>query len=208
MLRGLGVRAGQSVLVAGDPARGWGEDGRVTWTLRTAGHRRAAIVDGGVRALKRLGLSMTKTITAAGMASRFEVRLGSRWRLDRAAVRRRLEGKRTRFVDTREAREYRGATPYGEVRGGHLPGAIHLYYKTLMGRDGCLLPRGRLRAKLKAAGLADLKAPIVTYCTGGVRSAWLVVVLKHLGYRDVQNYAGSMWEWAAKPTASHPLVKR
>jgi thiosulfate/3-mercaptopyruvate sulfurtransferase len=210
-LRALGVRANRAVLVAGDPARGWGEDGRVAWTLRSAGHRSVALVDGGIPALKRAGMKLVtvKPFIGCGktMPTSFTVRINPRWRVDRAAVQKRLKRKRTRFVDAREAREFRGATPYGERRGGHLPGAAHLHYKALLQRDGRLLPRSRLLAKLKAAGVANRRQPIVAYCTGGVRSAWLVVVLAHLGYRDARNYAGSMWEWAAKPAASHPLIK-
>ena len=37
---------------------------------------------------------------------------------------------------------------------------------------------------------------VICYCTGGVRSAWVYVVLKLAGYRKVRNYPGSFWEWS------------
>ena len=37
---------------------------------------------------------------------------------------------------------------------------------------------------------------IITYCLGGVRSAWLFFVLRFAGYEKVKNYPGSWWEWS------------
>ena len=44
---------------------------------------------------------------------------------------------------------------------------------------------------------APLDRPVVTYCTGGVRSAFVAAALTSAGYVDVRNYAGSWWEYAA-----------
>jgi thiosulfate/3-mercaptopyruvate sulfurtransferase len=124
-------------------------------------------------------------------------------------VRRHVEQARKNnplLIDSREPREFKGATPYGETRGGHLPGAINLHYRALLDARGRLLPRSRLRAKLGKLGIKKSQ-PLIIYCTGGVRSGWLTVVLAHLGYRNVKNYPGSMWQWAARDAKTHPLVK-
>lgn len=204
-LRALGVRSDRTILVATDPRHGWGEDGRVVWALRSAGHAKVALVDGGVPALTRAGAKLVRGAAPTVTSSTFRVRPTTRWRIGTAAVRERLAQNKPRFVDTRELREYRGATPWGEKRGGHLPGAVHLYFKDLLGSDGRLLPRATLRARLERLGLKR-STPIVAYCTGGVRSAWLVALLVQLGYRDVKNYDGSLWQWSAQPAATHPLT--
>jgi thiosulfate/3-mercaptopyruvate sulfurtransferase len=107
-------------------------------------------------------------------------------------------------LDTREPREYRGETPYGETRGGHVPGARHLFYKDLQAEDGRLLPPARLKARLAALGIGE-GTEIVAYCTGGVRSGWVTTVLNDLGLR-ARNFAGSMWDWSAGDPAEYPLV--
>jgi thiosulfate/3-mercaptopyruvate sulfurtransferase len=61
-------------------------------------------------------------------------------------------------------------------------------------------------ALLKSVGVTRHKA-IIAYCTGGVRSAWLVAVLVELGYRDARNYAGSLWQWAAGPKDRYRLIR-
>ena len=84
-----------------------------------------------------------------------------------------------------------------------MPGAKPLYYRELLRPDGTLRPEAEIRTMLKEVGIAK-GATIYAYCTGGVRSGWLVTVLRDLGY-DARNYAGSMWDWAASPAAEYPL---
>jgi thiosulfate/3-mercaptopyruvate sulfurtransferase len=52
-----------------------------------------------------------------------------------------------------------------------------------------------IRSSLEDKGL-NSDQEVVCYCTGGVRSAWLYVVLKMVGFQRVRNYAGSWWEWS------------
>jgi thiosulfate/3-mercaptopyruvate sulfurtransferase len=207
-LKAVLVRLGVStapVIVVGDPKNGWGEDGRIVWTLRSLGHRRAALVDGGWPALAKGGLPAAPAV-ASKASPPFVPRLSKRWRVRTADVKRALSAKRVVFDDSREPREFAGKTPYGERRGGHLPGAVHLFYKRLLDANGLLLPTGRITTMLREAGITKNKTAIV-YCTGGVRSAFLTAVLVDLGYPHVKNYDGSMWQWAAGPSATYPLSR-
>lgn len=202
-LRKLGISNERPVLVVGAPPDNWGEDGRIVWMLRTLGHRRVALVDGGWRALKEAGADGT-IIPSSSETGDFEIDRRDDWQIDRHALRRRLDAEEVALVDTRQKREYDGATPYGESRPGHLPGAVHLHYTDLLDDDGKLKPDDALRTILKKHGILPNKS-VVAYCTGGVRSAWFTVVLRHLGYGDVRNYAGSAWEWSAGPAEKYPL---
>lgn len=201
-LRGLGVRQEQPVLVFGDPLGGWGEEGRIVWMLRALGHQAVAMVDGGYRALRKVGVTRARTADRAGD---FTAQTPLRFWASREDVRRRLAQRdAVVLVDARQRREYDGETPYGERRGGHLPGAVHLHHKSLLDANGYLLPRRRLQARLKALGISPQRFVIV-YCSGGVRSAWLVAVLASLSYHQLANYAGSTWEWSAGSVARYPL---
>jgi len=183
----------------------WFKDSAAYDTLRAAGQRRTAIVDGGVEALRRAGVRRVPARSSKGnFTARAPLRLrASITRVDNALSQR----KQTVLVDAREKREYQGARPYGEKRGGHLPGAVHLHYKRLLREDGRLLGHAALRARLRRLGITADKT-VISYCSGGVRSAWLTAALRHLGYGRALNYAGSMWQWSAQPAARYPLVKR
>lgn len=205
-LRAVGVSPDRPVVVVGAPPHDWGEDGRVVWMLRTAGHRQAALVNGGHAALRRAGVEMTRDVSAPAPGS-FEVQ----WALQHLAVRDDLLPRTVRtsgavVIDTREPREFRGATPYGESRGGHVPDARSLYFKNLLRSDGTLKPPAEIRQLVQDA-VGTTEGPIIAYCTGGVRSGWMVAALRYAGFDDVRNYAGSMWDWAAAPATSYPLVR-
>ncbi len=204
-LQALGVSKNKPVLVVGKPPKNWGEDGRIVWMLRSLGHPNAALVAGGYRALKKAGVEMTRK-RAKMERGDFVVKRTGKYAIDRDELRKNFESKDYVLVDTREEREYEGKTPYGESRGGHVPGAKHLHYTELMDSKGQLLPKAKLQKKLKSLGVTSGKK-VVAYCTGGVRSAWLVAVLQDLGYANAMNYAGSMWEWSAGDADKYPLTK-
>jgi len=209
-LQALGFSAARPVVVVGDPLRGWGEEGRIVWMLRTLGHPKAVMVDGGVAALEQAGFTAS-ALAMEGPGGDFVVQRRATWDIQRAALKAQLDAAQSEMaqatrpilVDTREAREFAGQTPYGERRGGHLPGAVHLHFKTLLAPDGKLLPEAAIAQKLTQLGITRDR-PIIVYCTGGIRSGWLAAVLISQGYA-VQNYAGSMWEWSAAPADQYPL---
>ncbi len=201
--RELGVGAATEAVAVADPWRGWGEDGRIVWTLRHLGHAWASMVDGGVTALRSAGFTTTAPPRPSGD---FVVRR----RPELAATREWLKAELGRpglaLLDARTAEEHAGATPHGEARGGHPPGARHLHYRDLLAPGGALLPPERLRARLAEAGIGPgAGEPVVAFCTGGTRSAWLTAVLRDLGL-PARNFAGSMWDWAAGDSADYPLV--
>jgi len=196
-LRSVGVSAGP-VIVYDAGRSGWGEAGRIWWTLSYLGHDAVYILDGGLGAWEAAGQPVSTAPAAPGPGSfvaRPEPGLRAALPEVSACV---SSGCDVVFWDTREAREYGGATPYGEARGGHLPGAVGLHYKDLLDAQGRLRPEAELRSLLEGAGITPEKR-VVPYCTGGVRSALAVAVLTELGYGDVANYDGSMWEWSADP---------
>ena len=203
-LRSLGVSDDRPVLVVGSPPDNWGENGRIVWMLRTLGHDRVALVDGGWSALEQAGADGVMGWSADPGPGDFTVDRQPRWSIQRDELRGHLASNDFTLVDTRTRREYDGATPHGESRAGHLPGAIHLHYKTLLTSEGTLKPTERIRSILDERGITS-DQPVVAYCTGGVRSAWLVAVFQHLGYDDVRNYAGSTLEWASSSAEEYPL---
>ncbi|MEO0457335.1 MAG: rhodanese-like domain-containing protein [Cyanobacteria bacterium P01_A01_bin.114] len=202
-LQALGISANRPVVVFANPPKGWGEDGRIVWMLRTLGHRQAVMVDGGFQALVRAEVPFQQGTRLAPKPGNFVARHSSAWDIQRDELRDQLGSGSLSIIDTREPREFAGQTPYGERRGGHIPGAINLYFKDFLREDGTLLPQADLLNKLGELGITSDK-PVVVYCTGGIRSGWLAAVLATMGFQ-VKNYAGSMWEWSAASADHYPL---
>lgn len=203
-LRKLGISNSKPVIVIGNPAHNFGEEGRIVWMLRTLGHNSAAFVDGGYNALVKAGIQTTFAANQPQQIGDFVVNRTALWEIQRDELKANLAENKLIVIDTREKREYNGATPYGEQRKGHIPGAVHFYFKDLIDNKGNLLPTEEIITKLARLGI-QLDTPIATYCTGGIRSAFFVSVMANLGLTNVKNYAGSMWEWSAENANSYPL---
>jgi thiosulfate/3-mercaptopyruvate sulfurtransferase len=83
------------------------------------------------------------------------------------------------------------------MRSGHIPGAVNVYYNSLLRTDGTILPPAELQ-KIFAAAKLDLKKPIVTSCGGGVTACALLLGLERAGAQNVAVYDGSWSEWGAR----------
>lgn len=197
----LGVSSGKPVVVVADSLNGWGEDGRIVWTLRTLGHPAAFFVDGGIAALTRDGDPGIVPVSGKG---EFEVKRVSDFEITKEELRQKLGDKNVAILDTREPREYAGETPYGEARGGHVPGARHIFYKDFLDADGDVLPPDQVKARLAALGISP-DTEVISYCTGGIRSGFVTAVLANAGIK-ARNYAGSMWDWSSADARDYPLV--
>lgn len=202
-LRQIGVCNSKPVIVIGNPAHNFGEEGRIVWMLRTLGHNSAAFVDGGYNALIK-AISTNYGVNKPPEIGDFIVNRTRLWEIKRDELKANLAENKLIVIDTREKREYEGATPYGEQRRGHIPGAVHFYFKDLIDSQGNLLPNEEIISKLGILGI-QLDTPVAAYCTGGIRSAFFVAVMANLGFTNVKNYAGSMWEWSAESANSYPL---
>ncbi len=200
-LRALGVSTAVPVIAVADTAQGWGEDGRIVWTLRTLGHDQTYLVNGGIAALLAGGDLAVSPVATPGD---FTVARNEAYEVKKEELVTLIDKPDVVILDTREPREYAGETPYGETRGGHVPGAKHIFYKDLVGADGKVLSGDALKARLADLGVGE-GTQVVSYCTGGIRSGFVTAVLNNAGVK-ARNYAGSMWEWSASDPATYPLV--
>ncbi len=190
----LGVRNDRRVIVYGDAEQGWGEEGRIAWTLRYLGHHKVSVLDGGIAAWLQTEGEITRASTRPQTGD-FVFSLDSTLRAFADDV---ASGPANGVVilDTRSADEWNGSRRYFPARTGRIPGAVHLEWKALLDDNGVLDKSSAAYARLRAKGLTTDR-PVIAYCVGGVRSAFVTMALRELGFRDVRNYDGSWYEWSA-----------
>ncbi|MBO0451443.1 rhodanese-like domain-containing protein [Candidatus Enterococcus murrayae] len=188
-----GIAKDKEVVLFASAQKGWGDDGRIAWELLAAGYKDVKIVDGGFAALKKAGL---KTDVESTKLDPVDVKIDS---IDQKHIIRTDELKKDyddyKIVDVREDKEYKGDVLYGEAKGGHLPDAIHIRFTDLFNKDGMLKSNKELTKLFEDAGLAK-EDKIVTYCTAGIRSAYMELVMDMCGFKQVKNYDGSYYRWA------------
>jgi len=198
----LGLSNERPILVVG-AGGGWGEEGRAAWSLLAWGAADVRLLDGGFPAW-RAGSERPVEVGEARPAASGRFRLEPRpeRRILAAELARELGDAALVLLDARTPEEFAGEREAGQARGGHLPGARLVPAASLFRADGSYVDAQEL------AGLVGRLPPdseIVTYCTGGVRSALLAVLLEARLGRNVRNYDGSLWEWSRREEL--PLVR-
>lgn len=201
IIGGLGIDPAKHVVVydqaegdAGGPGTSkWAA--RLRWQLRAEGFPRVSVLEGGLPAWRAAGHPVESGGTARP-AIEIETAPGHGWFVDAAEVERVVADNDAVLLDSRAWKRYTGDPGLGAYRQGHIPGAIHFdQATTLRSEDVLLRPLEELRTEF-AARLPDADARVVSYCGGGVSSAWNALVLEALGYSRVAVYDGSILEWS------------
>lgn len=195
-LQQLGLSADSQVVVYANPPSGWGEDGRLLWSLKAAGIESVQLLDGGIDAWKRIDGPLNYLGEHAEPSAYQLPPLDQSRSIETAELVRNFDA--LTLIDTRSKKEFNGAINFGEARGGHLPGAIHIPFEALLNADGTAKSHASIQTMLQEKGISQ-SDPVVTYCTAGIRSAHTQALLHDAGFSRVRNYVNGFYHWAASP---------
>ncbi len=201
LLGGAGISPDSTVVAYSDhPAlAAW-----VFWLLGTIGHRDTRVFQGGRARWLAEGRPLTGDLPSADPCSYEVAPPSAKWRADIDDVRAAVGDDRVVLLDVRTDEEHQGdifvvAPPENDERGGHIPGAVHLFYQHTVREDGTFKSPAELRELFEAHGVTP-EHTVITYCAVGMRSAHVWFVLSQLlGWPHVTSYDGSWNQWGRLP---------
>ncbi len=195
-IRALGINNDSEIVIYSNPFDNWGDEGRMFWMMEYLGHANLKILDGGwVKWVKEQRPYEHGVVSPKPGTFRASLNADAAIAKDELKAIVRRPHPETLIADARSLEEYAGKEVSGIPRPGHIPSAVSVPWNLFLNSDGTLKDLDVIGKLLDEKGLHP-SHDVVCYCTGGVRSAWLYVVLKLAGYSKLRNYAGSWWEWS------------
>lgn len=195
-VRALGIKNSSDIVVYSNPFDNWGDEGRMFWMLQYLGHPSVKVLDGGwvkwtaeSRPYEHQPVRLSPGDFQASPKPEMMIVKDD---LKKLVKRPHPE---TTLLDARSVEEYAGKEIDGLPRAGHIPSARNIPWNGFLNHDGTVKDIEAIQDIFLDNGLRP-EQEVITYCLGGVRSAWLYFVLRLAGYEKVKNYPGSWWEWS------------
>ncbi|RDY23671.1 sulfurtransferase [Romboutsia maritimum] len=192
VLKEVGINENSEVIVYANK-NGWGEDGRIVWCLQNAGIK-ARMLNGGFDLWSSENKETTKDNNEVVKGNIEIEKINNEMNITTDDLKKEIS--EVKIIDTREKDEYDGATKFGEKRGGHIPNSINIPFNMLYNGDGTIKSTKEIELMMKENNI-EKTDKIVTYCTAGIRSAHMALILKDAGFKNIRNYDSSYYEWAA-----------
>ena len=166
---------------------------RLWWMLRSVGHERVSVLDGGYGRWSSQDHPLT-TDPPDVVPTTYEPREGPTLTVDRDQLLERLGT--AQVIDAREPERYRGETEPIDSVAGHIPTSLSAPTAENVGPDGIFKPAHVLAARFFEMGL-DKDEQVISYCGSGVTACHNLLALQIAGYPEGILYPGSWSDWSA-----------
>jgi thiosulfate/3-mercaptopyruvate sulfurtransferase len=163
---------------------------RMWWMLRSIGHHRVSVLDGGIEAWIRHGLPVTAGPTELNPTTYPRV---TRW--SGTVDRRQVEAAigTGRLLDARAPERFRGEFEPIDPRAGHIPSAVNLPYAGNLNHNGTFRSSEEL-----AERFASLPPAPIAYCGSGITACHDLLAMEIAGIEGGLLYEGSWSDWAGQ----------
>lgn len=169
----------------------------LAWILDYLGHKRVGILNGGWEKWLSERLPITQDYPSL-IPNKFFGKVINETLAEKSWVLNRLRNKNVLIVDARLPSQYSGEEGE-EVRRGHIPGAINLYWEMILeGGEVRVWKKKEELETLFSAFRVNKDKEIIVYCRTGREASHLYFTLKYvLGFPHIRLYKGSWVEWSA-----------
>lgn len=199
----LGIAAESHVIIY-DHKNGSNAAARLWWMLKSAGHKKVQVLNGGIQAAEKVRIPISSNTSTIKSTASYTI---DDWQLPTATideVEKVAQSKDHIVIDVRDAERYHGVTEPIDLIAGHIPGAINIPFIENLDNEGLFLSPEELQIKYKKI-FGDMSSEnIIVHCGSGVTACHSLLAIAHAGLEIPKLYVGSWSEWSRnnKPIAT------
>ena len=195
-LTDLGISKDKHVIVY-DDNNGSNAAARFWWMLKSVGHNKVQVLNGGLNHAKKENFPMSSKLEIIKQAS--EPYLINQWILptiEMKEVERVSQNLDHLVVDVRAKERYEGKMEPIDLIAGHIPGAINIPFTENLDKNGLFLKPVELRTIYEPI-FGEIKTEnIIVHCGSGVTACHTLLALDYAEMEIPKLYVGSWSEWS------------
>ena len=191
----LGISKDSHIIVYDDKS-GANAAARFWWMLKSVGHEKVQVLNGGLQAAKKYNFPMSSKTEVPEKTS--EPYITDKWYLPRIEmndIESKLGSADFLIVDVREKLRYHGKSEPIDPVAGHIPGAINIPFFENLDENGLFLKPELIKNKYRAYFAKFKTENIAIHCGSGVTACHSLLALDYAGMELPNLYVGSWSEW-------------
>lgn len=191
----LGISKNSHVVVY-DDKNGSNAAARFWWMLKSVGHKKVQVLNGGLREAEKIGFPITNEKEEVHKKKDYNVK---KWVLPMSnilEIEKASENDDYIIIDVRDNQRYKGKTEPIDSIAGHIPGAINVPFSTNLDADELFLKSNELRHKYEKIFKNKSADKIIVHCGSGVTACHTLLAVAYAGLKIPKLYVGSWSEWS------------
>lgn len=197
-LTSLGITKNKHIVIY-DDKNGSNASARFWWMLKSVGHEKVQVLNGGLNQAKENYFPMSSKIEISTKDSEpYQV---GKWNLPTIAineVENISQNPNYLVVDVRDKERFEGKNEPIDLIAGHIPGAINVPFTENLDKNGLFLKPDQLKTKYKIL-FGEIKTEnIIIHCGSGVTACHTLLALDYAEIEIPKLYVGSWSEWSRK----------
>lgn len=169
---------------------------RFWWMLKSIGHDKVQILNGGFQAAEKLGFPINNKIKNIIKSKHYKI---NKWGLplsDIFEVEKASKDQNYIIIDVRENKRYTGEIESIDLIAGHIPSAINEPFTNNLDEDGFFLKPLQLKKKYQTIFKNINPKNIIVHCGSGVTACHTLLAIYYAGLKIPKLYVGSWSEWS------------
>ncbi|MFV5695907.1 sulfurtransferase [Flavobacterium sp. LB3P122] len=194
-LTSLGITPTSHVVVY-DDKNGSNAAARFWWMLKSVGHNRIQVLDGGFQAAIKAGFPTSSKTEIPLKKEPYKI---ENWLLPLADIHeidKVADDKDFLVIDVRDEERYYGEEEPIDLVAGHIPGVINIPFTSNLDSNGFFLSPEELKNNYMKEFGNTVAENVIVHCGSGVTACHTLLAVAYAGLKIPKLYVGSWSEWS------------